>query len=177
MDTVTFIREQLGAAHGFLESTLGEIAADHAHWPPPGTANPVGATYAHVVVAEDTIIHGLLQQRAPLAQSTWAGRTGLSEPMPAPGGNWEDYGPWARRVQIDLASLRAYAQAVYAASDAYLAGLAPAALDTPLDLTALGLGPTTLGWVLGRLVLGHADNITGELAALKGIQGLRGYPF
>jgi hypothetical protein len=177
MDTISFIRQQLDAAHRFLEGTLGAIGEDHAQWLPPGTANPVGATYAHVVVSEDIIVHGLLQQQAPLAASAWAGRTGLSEPMPMPDGNWEDYGPWARRVRLDLGPLREYAQAVYADTDAYLAGLTPAALDAPMDLTAMGLGQVTLGWVIGRLLLGHVDNITGELSALKGIQGLRGYPF
>jgi len=36
-------------------------------------------------------------------------RTGLSEPMPVPGPGWADYGPWTRRVRVDLDQLRTYA--------------------------------------------------------------------
>jgi hypothetical protein len=31
--------------------------------------------------------------------------------------------------------------------------------------------------MLANLVIGHLNNLTGEISALKGAQGLRGYPF
>lgn len=40
------------------------------------------------------------------------------------------------------------------------------------------LGPTTpLGVILDYLVAGHASMITGEILALKGTLGMKGYPF
>jgi hypothetical protein len=176
MDAIRLIRSQLRDAHGFLEATIQDVGPELADRPPPGTANPLGATYAHVITSEDMLIQGLLRQSAPLFGTTWAGKTGISEPMPMPGPEWENYGAWARRVQVDLGALREYAQAVYAATDAYLATLASDGLDQVLDLSALGMGQVSLAWVFSRLLVGHVDNICGEIACLKGIQGARGYP-
>ncbi len=176
MNAVSLLRDQLQQAHGYLEATLADVTTEQAHWLPPGQANPIGATYAHLVISEDMIINGMLRGSTPLFGSNWAGKTGLSEPMPLPGPAWQDYGPWTRRVKVDLAALREYAQAVYAASDAYLAELPADALSTPLDLSDLGMGKVTLGWVLSRLVVGHVDNECGEISCLKGLQGRRGYP-
>lgn len=176
MDAVSLLRTQLQYAHEWLEATIADTTEEQAHWTPPGVANPLGATYAHAVVAEDMIVSGMLKQSAPLCASAWAGKTGLSEPMPAPGPEWANYGPWTRRVQIDLPALREYAQAVYASTDAYLASLAPADLDQVIDLTNFGFGPVNVGWIISRLVIGHLDNECGEISCLKGLQGVRGYP-
>jgi hypothetical protein len=177
MDAITFIRQHLTAAHDLVEETMSDVTGNLLHPIPPGNANPLGATYAHVVISEDMLVHGILQGVPPLFGTTWAGRTGLSEPMPMPGPEWANYSSWARRVRIDLPVLREYAQAVYTNTDQYLATLSPDDLDKQLDLTRQGFGRVSLAWALSRLILGHVDNICGELAALKGIQGVKGYPF
>jgi hypothetical protein len=38
------------------------------------------------------------------------------------------------------------------------------------------MGEQTLAWVLNRLILGHIDNMCGEVSVLKGVQGGKGYP-
>jgi hypothetical protein len=176
MDTVALLREQLKDAHALLEAVMEDVTPEAAHWIPPGTANPVGATYAHVVLTEDRIINGAIQRGTPLYDAAWAGKTGLSELMPIRGEAWKDYANWTRRLQVDLPALRAYAAAVYDASDAYLATLSPADLDRPRDLSGVGMGKVTLAWILSREVVGHVDNITGEISCLKGLQGQKGYP-
>ena len=99
--------------------------------------------------------------------------------MPMPGSpDWsEAYAAWARRVQIDLPALKAYGRAVYAATDAYLESLTDIDLDRELDLSAVGFGKQKLSWMLNFLVLNHIGTETGEISALKGIQGAKGYPF
>ena len=62
-------------------------------------------------------------------------------------------------------------------TDAWLAGLSDAELDSPLDLSGAGLGQHTLGTAIGLLIANHLGTETGEIAVLKGIQGARGYPF
>ncbi len=32
-------------------------------------------------------------------------------------------------------------------------------------------------WVLNSLVVGHLNNMAGEISVLKGLQGSKGYPF
>jgi hypothetical protein len=73
----------------------------------------------------------------PLALSTWVGHTGVGELPPLAGPT--DWHAWSRRVRLDLARLRPYAGAVYASTDAYLAGLTDAAFEPVPEclLTAL----------------------------------------
>jgi hypothetical protein len=101
----------------------------------------------------------VLAARTPLALSSWAGRTGLSELPPlARSTGWH---VWGRRVRLDLAALRPYAHAVYAATDSYLAALPDEALDS-----AQGEQPACL---LSALLLTLAMR-RGEIACLLAIE-------
>jgi hypothetical protein len=173
---VELVRRIVRDARQVLEGTMADVTQQQAEYVPPGIANPLGATYAHVVCSEDMIVQGMFRQVQPLGASDWAARTGLSEPMPMPGPGWAEYQPWTRRVKIDLAQLRAYAQAVAEQTDTWIAGLSDADLDRPIDLSGVGLGQHTLGSAIGLLVANHLGTETGEIAVLKGIQGARGYP-
>jgi hypothetical protein len=169
---VSLLRQQFQIGHQFLEGTLQGTTAKHAHWTPPGKAQPLGANYAHVVISEDGLVNGLLKGTMPLLASSWEGKTGISE-LPPQAPPWNE---WAGRVQVDLDKLHRYAQAVYAATDSYLASLSDEDLNRPLDLSAIGLGQQTVGSFLSILVF-NIHTHTGEIACLKGLQGLQGYPF
>jgi DinB superfamily len=177
MNAISLLREQLTEAHALLEAIMEDVTPEAAHWVPPGTANPVGATYAHVVVFEDMTINGALRHHRPLYETTWAGKTGMSELMPKQGEEWQDYADWTRRLRVDLPAVREYARAVYANTDQYLSTLSAEDLDQPMDLSGVGGGNVSLGHVLSRSVVAHVDNIAGEISCLKGLQGLQGYPF
>lgn len=172
MDTITCMQQQMVFAHSLVEGCLEDLTAEQLHWLPSGSAHPNAATYAHLVLGEDGFLQGILQGKAPLAAGAWAGKNGLSAPPPAAG----DWAEWARAVRVDLPALRQYAQAVYAATTAYVAGLKPEELDRPVDLPIPGLGAQPVAAVLG-LVVQHANAHCGEIAAIKGLQGLKGYPF
>jgi DinB superfamily len=172
------LRQQVRIAHDILEATMADVTPEQAHWAPPGIANPLGATYAHVVVSEDFVINGMFRHQAPLNTTTSADRTGLSQPMPAPASAaWSAYPAWTRQVRVDLDNLREYAHAVHAETDGYLASLSDADREQPLDLSDIGLGPQTVASTLTLLLLNHIGTETGEIACLKGLQGARGYPF
>src|SRR5437870_166901 len=143
MDIISLLREQLRAAHEYLEETMADVTLEQAQWIPPGKATPIGANYIHLVQSEDAIMNQLLQHKEMLGATTWANKLGASEPHPPPGTSEEDYFAWTRRVQIDLPTFREYAQAVYAASDDYIAGLSPDDLGEVLDLSSLGMNPVT----------------------------------
>ena len=163
-------------ARQVLDGTMADVTQAQVDFIPPGIANPLGATYAHVICSEDMVVQGMFRQAAPLFASSWAGRTGLSEPMPMPGPDWPNYRPWTRSVKVDLAALRTYAQAVAAATDGWLVGLSDSDLDRPMDLTGAGLGQHSWASAIALLVANHLGTETGEIAVLKGIQGARGYP-
>jgi hypothetical protein len=50
-------------------------------------------------------------------------------------------------------------------------------LTREVDLSAMGMGVQTVGFVLDNALLGHAYCHCGEISAAKGIQGKKGYPF
>ncbi len=170
------LRRAVSGARGVLDGTMADVTQAQADYVPPGIANPLGATYAHVVCSEDMVVQGMFRQLPPLFASSWNARTGLSEPMPLPGPDWANYAVWTRRLKIDLEALRQYAQAVAAETDAWIATLNDAGLDRPVDLSSAGLGQHTLGTAIALLIANHLGTETGEISVLKGIQGARGYP-
>jgi hypothetical protein len=137
---------------------------------PPGQANPIGALYAHALLSEDGIVNGMLKGAAPRYASE-GDTVGAARPQM----NLEL--EWARTLTPDLAALRRYKDAVVADVNAYLDTLSETDLDRELDLTAHGLGHRNIAWALNALVAGHLNNMAGEISALKGTQGLKGYPF
>jgi hypothetical protein len=171
MTRIEMLRAQLKDAHDALEGTMQDVTPELFSAPAPGAANSVGERYSHLATAEDNLIQGVLQGKAPLMSSTWEGRTGISEPR---FGTDPEH---ARRVRTDMAGVRPYAQAVYAASDAYLASLSDADLDREVDMSTVGFGKRPVWWILSRLVVGHVYEVHGEVAAIKGALGAKGFPY
>src|SRR3974377_2332614 len=79
---LSLLQEQIHQTHEFLQSTIANVTPEQAHWVPPGDAHPIGATYVHAMMTEDIVINVALKRAAPLFATTWAGKTGFSEPMP-----------------------------------------------------------------------------------------------
>lgn len=171
MEVTGLLRQQHKEAHEWLEATMQGVTSEHLHWKPQGKANPIGACYAHVILGEDYLVNVMLKGGAPLAATTWAGKTGVSEIPPGdPQISWAD---WGRRVKIDLAQIKSYAQAVRANTDAYLASLKESDLSRQMNTPA---GLQTVLWLLNNALIGHVHDFTGEISCLKGLQGLKGYP-
>lgn len=170
MDAITLLKQQSSGSHQWLEGTVGDVTPEQVHWAPPNSVN-LGAHYAHIVTGEDFLINAIAKGGAPMFATSWEGKTGLSEPMPQ--GAWDG---WARSVKIDMPALRAYGQAVFANTDAYIASLSPEDLDREIDLTSLGIGKVSLGFFIGGVTLANTNWHCGEISLLKGLQGLKGYP-
>lgn len=170
MDAVTLLKQQAHGTHQWLEGTLGDLTSEQAQWAPEG-AMSAGAHYAHIVGGEDMLINAVAKGGAPMAAGEWAGKTGLSEPMPS--GSFSD---WSRTVTIDMPALHEYGRAVNANTEAYIASLTADDLDREIDLTALGLGKVSLGFFISGIVLANTNWHCGEISCVKGLQGLKGYP-
>jgi len=122
------LRWHFQIAHALLDHAIDRLPLEVVNRCPAGSDVSAGVRYAHVVFREDLSVNGVLGAGKPLALSTWSGRTGLSEIPPLLPGP-EDWRAWAHRVRLDPNRLRAYARAVYASTDAYIAALADEALD------------------------------------------------
>lgn len=172
---VTMLLEQLKDAHKWLEETMEGVTNEVAAFQPPGKANPIAGTYAHVVFSEDFFVSMLLQGKPALMDTSWKDKTGASEIQPS---EWvTEYPRWLREVKLDITKFRDYAKAVYAASEDYLSTLTDDDLFKEIDLSSFGMGARPAHTVWGGMIVNHARDIMGEISVLKGIQGLKGYPF
>jgi DinB superfamily len=175
--TQATLQAALQSAHRILEATMADVDDTLAGRPAPGKANPVGSCYAHTVLAEDAIVQGMLQGQPPLFATTWAGRTGTDLPMPMPGMTEGGLEQWYETVRVDVAALRQYAQAVYRNSEAFIGSATDGDLERPMDMSNFSMGPIPLADMFSIFVIGHCNNLCGEISAMKGVHGHKGYPF
>ena len=161
MDALTLLRDQAAMAERLAGQILAELTDAQARWRLEGsTANPIAPTILHVYENEDRVVQGA-QDRAPLWDGAWPERAGA-----APRAVWAGADP-------DLARVLAYAAAVRAATARFLAALEPAALEREVD-TPRGKRP--LAAPLSLVLVVHKFVHLGEVAALLGCQGAKGFP-
>ena len=166
---------QLKTAHKVIELTMEGVTDEVAHFSPPGTANPIAGVYAHIVFSEDAFTHMFLKKEKPLMMTTFKDKTGASALQPT---EWEvAYPKWLKEVKIDVKKFREYAKEVYAATEEYVATLKDEDLEKNVDMSSFGMGERKTYDFISNLISCHIHAIMGEIAVLKGIQGLKGYPF
>jgi hypothetical protein len=170
------LKDQIKDARGLFENTSADIQNEHLHKDPGGKAFPLGATYAHLVFSEDAIVQGMMQSKPPLFETDWKGKTGASQPMPPMDEEWSQANEkWSKTVTVDFTQLQQYAKVVFAATDNYVNSLTDQDLEREIDLGSWG--KHTVAQMLSGFVIGHTWSLAGEISALKGIQGAKGYPF
>lgn len=167
----------LQAAQQTLDATMADVDDALANAPAPGNANPIGSCYVHVHVAEDGVLNGLLLGKQPRFATDLAGRTGADQPMPMPGMVEGDIGKWYKTSKIDLAAAREYAQAINADALSFISEADDATLSKLIDMSFAGAGQMPLAAVFAVFVIGHINNLCGEISAIKGALGRQGYPF
>ncbi len=144
MDAAGLLRAQVREVHRELDDGLTEwLRALAPAAPPPGSR--VLALYVHAATVEDVTLHSLLRQVTPIYETEWAGK-----------------GP-GRYSTAEIEPVRAYAQQVFAATDAYLAGLSPDEVSQTVDLSRLGQGRPTVAWVVSKFIVLQLAQIYGEL--------------
>jgi hypothetical protein len=169
MDAREFIQIQIAVARRYCDAAIHGLTDAQFNWEPPGTANPIRATFLHIVGGEDRFVHTLMQGVPRLWETgEWAECIGL--PMtPGGGGGWDE----ARATFVGLAPVLEYQADVRAATDAFLAGLTDADLRRTVDFPG-GARPMADVWAT---LVAHILFHSGEVAAVKGAQGLVGLPF
>ncbi|MDQ4149792.1 MAG: DinB family protein [Actinomycetota bacterium] len=164
-------------AHWVINATFEGVSDELANRKPPEKASPVGTAYAHLALSEDAIVNGLLKRQAPLFATTYQDRTGVDRPMPMPGFVEGDLGEWFRSATVEVEPTRAYAREVFANTEEFVAGVDDETLGRQIDLSGLGLEARSFPDVVTMFVVGHCHNLAGEISAVKGVFGLKGYPF
>lgn len=172
MNAQQAVQQQLGMWHGVIDGMVAECSPDVVNKNFDGaTITSIASVYAHIVFGEDSIVQGMLQGKPPLLQSQgWAQKLNVAPPGDDPATQPD----WGRSVQMDVPSFRKYAKEVYAATDAYLSGVTDADLQKKIQTP---IGEQTAEWAVAILLGTHAPQHAGEIAALRGVQGLKGLPF
>lgn len=171
MDTIEAVKAAFGGAQMWYEGTVAGISEEQANYLPPGVAHPIGELMAHVLHSADGMVTMALQGQP----SIWE-RDGWGEKLGVPLMMTHDTAS-ARAFRVDPARLEEYGRAVFANLNAYLDSLTPTDLDRELDLTGMGMGKMPVSSFLLTALLGNTYAHTGEISALKGMQGAKGYPF
>jgi hypothetical protein len=171
MDSVGAVKTAFGGAHMWFDGTVGDITATQANEQPPGCVHTIGYLMAHILHCEDGLLSMFVMGTPPIWEAEGLeARTGLPMIMDFPGET-------APRTVCDPELLRDYGKRVFARTDECLANLTPAALAADVDLSGAGMGSMPLGQFLLTMLLGNTYAHTGEISALKGIGGAKGYPF
>jgi hypothetical protein len=173
MNSIELLQYSLGNALGILGQVTADLTQAQADWKPPGLANPIGALYWHTVSGADHVLHKWCLGQEPLSETAGWQEKALSVSVPEPehGGDWLAY---MRAIRVDLPVLHEYTKAVAEAAQGWLASLDPKDLERKIDTP---IGELNLGQLLETFVIRHVNAHCGEISALKGCQGTKGYPF
>jgi hypothetical protein len=160
-------RWQARTSYEWLESIVVDVTAEQANWVPPGRANTIAATYAHIVYNADEDLNHWLFRRPMLIETTWKGRAGL------PAGRSE----WGPDAEIDWTALRDYGRAIKDLVTSTIDSMTEEDLQTVTELSTQDIA-VWHGIDIVRLTVGHHIRMHGgEIACLKGLQGTKGYTF
>jgi len=169
MDAIEFIHQLITAARHLTNDPMQGITAAEFNWPPPGTASPISAVFVHLLNSEDYFFQNVIQDKPKIWEpGGWAEKTGVKN-FPDYGGDWDEF----KRMTLALEPALAYQCAVYAATDSYLDKLTPAELDRQVKFA--GGQPTVADMIIHTTC--HTICHAGEIAVLKGLQGVKGLPY
>jgi hypothetical protein len=175
MDLKQVLAKNLESAHNAFAQTVADVTQEMADWIPPGVMHPIGERYAHLVLTEDILVNAVAKGGAPLCMSTWVGRTGFSA---APEMVTALTAERARAFRVhDLNALAQYMRAVFENTQAYINEADEARLASRVDMQIVGRGEIPFPIWFSMFIVGHTRDVMGEISALKGCLGVKGYPF
>lgn len=165
-------RQQFTQAHNWLDGVIDGVTQEVANEQINPKAMKIAAQYVHIVYSLDTMVLGMFGNNKPLAETTWKNKTGFS-PNPPQGG---DQFEWSKSVTVSLENTKAYCQEVHQAIDTLLASLDDKYLNQEHDFTDWGMGMKTKAFILDLMLFNTLAH-TGEIANMKGMKNLLGYPW
>jgi hypothetical protein len=158
MNTVELLQYSLGFAFDILSQVTADLTQEQADWRPPGTASTISAIYWHTLTYVDYFVRNYCIEGKRLPETVESRPDVLR----------------MQAVEADVSELHQFASGVRSTVQDWVASLAPTDLDRRRHTTA---GELNVGQMLEIYIVWHINVHCGEISALKGCQGLRGYPF
>ncbi len=168
MEARDLLRGQFKTIHQFMDMTIADCTPEvlektEDQW----TISKIGSLYAHAYIDEDMFVQQWGKGGSTLLQDGWGEKLGVEVTGPVQDEN-------TTNIRVDLEKFREYAKAVAAATDDFLASATEEQLTKEVD-TPMGKQPFMT--FFSNIGVTHVACHWGEIAALKGVQGLKGLPF
>ena len=163
------LRQQFKTMHQSLAMTTADCTPEVLEKKDDGwTITKIGSLYAHIVLAEDMMLGGMGKGGELVLKSDgWEEKLGVDAASAHQDENLAG-------LKIDLDLFREYAKAVGAATDDFLANATDEQLNKKVDFAG---GKQPFITFFANIGVTHVAGHWGEIAALKGVQGLKGLPF
>jgi hypothetical protein len=164
MNTAEYAKSSLEAMLGLVGTCAGGMDDSQYNWKPGGTANSAAKSHVHALTSMDFFINGAVQGKPLLWPEVAAQHNLPANPMEI----WGFDGP------IPVDPIKEYAANLQAGVLAHIGSLSDADFDREVETQFFGKKSVAfLVSLAGMHAVGHA----GDMAAVKGMQGLKGLPF
>ena len=163
---VGYIQQSLQFLHGSFHDARSGQSSEQLHFAPDGESHSVAWVLWHTARVEDLLVQGAFQGKRQIwAEGGGAAQTGLPAKAFGTGQPTDE----AKQLQIgDLDAFWQYADAVFAATDAFLGGLS----DTDLEREVkVGERTETLGESITLHLVTHENGHRGEVNLIRGMHG------
>ncbi len=168
MNTKEYLYKQIQSMTQLQDAALDDLTDEQLIFYPGGTISPIGVIWLHMVFSEDSFIAILMKKPTTWDSGGWKERFNL-EKAPDFGEDWSIY----RDAKMTVAILKSYTRAVRKETNTCLEATSAETLDESVKFFT-DSDPKADVWVL---LSQHSLLHSGEIAALKGIQGVKGLPF
>jgi len=158
MNTVELLQFSVGVAFDVLGQVTADLTQEQADWSPPGTVSCIRDIYWHTLTYVDHFVRDNCIEGKRLPETVESRPDVLR----------------MQAVEADVCELHQFASEVESTVQDWLSSLTPADLDRTRHTT---VGELNAGQMLEIYVVWHINAHCGEISALKGCQGLTGYPW
>ncbi len=164
------LQSSLQGAHGIFLQVISDIAPATLQSVPAGAnIQSLQAIIAHAVLDDDFIVNAMICGKGRAATAEALAGSGVPLP-PDPRMTAE----WAQSINMNLPAFIDFSKKVFASTEAAIGAMSDAELEAEMD-GPFGKRPK-VAYVNG-FALYHFVSHTGEIAAMKGIHGMKGLPF
>lgn len=169
MEIGEFLRGQYEQSHQLFKATVADVPAELLNQRDGnGTVGTIASIYAHAVMSQDAMMTNILGEPLVYETGGWGPKLGIDHP-----GVFQTP-EWSAGVHM-RPGFDAYADAVFARTESRLATFTEADLETLVPGFSGNQVPASM--FIAKIGLIHINMHGGEIAALKGVHGLKGLGF
>ena len=163
MNATQYAKTEILQGLDFLDLCVKDMTDEQYNWMPSGTGHPASKLHAHILYYLDFSINLVLGAN-PSSWGEFAKKEGLGESVAE---------IWTSDTTISPSAMQEYAKGLKPSVESYFGSVRDADLDKEVDTRFLGT--QTVCWML-TFITYHTLIHTGEISAVKGMQGLKGLP-